>query len=128
MEEITSQVKFDESFIKKLLDKLKIGNSRSIHLNAIPGRSATRLDLFQLSDIEENLPRNFIDILLNNESFSFEISYDNLDLGKLDDDKKKRLTLISKKLNTLVIENNDNYLEFWIKNFAFGFPLLIKKR
>lgn len=127
MEEITSQINFDESFIKKLLDKLKIGNSRSIHLNAIPGHSATRLDLFQLSDIETNIPKNFIDMLLNNESFSFEISYDKLDLGKLDEDEKKRLTLISKKLNTIIIENNDNYLEFWIKNFAFGYPLLIKR-
>lgn len=127
MEEITSQIKFDEGFIKKLLDKLKIGNTRSIHLNAIPGRSATRLDLFQLSDIEENLPKNFIDILLNNESFSFEISYDKLDLGKLEDAEKKRLALISKKLNNIVIENNDNYLEFGIKNFGFGYPLLIKR-
>ena len=112
MEEITSQINFDESFIKKLLDKLKIGNSRSIHLNAIPGHSTTRLDLFQLSDIETNIPKNFIDMLLSNESFSFEISYDKLDLGKLDEDEKKRLTLISKKLNTIIIENNDNYLEF----------------
>lgn len=127
MQELISQIKFDEGFIKKLLDKLKIGNTRSIHLNAIPGRSATRLDLFQLSDIEESLPKNFINILLNSESFSFEISYDKLDLGKLDDDEKKRLALISKKLNTIVIENNDNYLEFGIKNFGFGFPLLIKR-
>jgi superfamily I DNA and/or RNA helicase/very-short-patch-repair endonuclease len=127
MAELISQIKFDEIFIKKLLDKLKIGNTRSIHLNAIPGRSATRLDLFQLSDIEENLPENFIYKLLNQESFLFEISYDRLDLGKLNDDKEKSLKLISKKLNTIVIENNDNYLEFGIKNFGFGFPLLIKR-
>ncbi|MBP9812052.1 DUF559 domain-containing protein [Candidatus Gracilibacteria bacterium] len=127
MKEINSQIKFDEGFIKKLLDKLKIGNTRSIHLNAIPGRSATRLDLFQLSNIEENLPKNFIDLLLNNESFSFEISYDNIDLGKLTDIEKQGLSLITRKLNTIVIENNDNFLEFGIKNFGFGFPLLIKR-
>jgi len=49
MEEQISQIKFDKNFIKKLLEKLKVGNTRSIHLNALPGRSATRLDLFQLS-------------------------------------------------------------------------------
>jgi hypothetical protein len=47
MEEF-SQIKFDEKFIKKLLEKLKVGNTRSIHLNAIPGRSATRIDVSQL--------------------------------------------------------------------------------
>jgi len=47
-------------------------------------------------------------------------------LGELDEEEKKKLTLLSKRLNTLVIENNDNFLEFGIKNFGFGFPLLIK--
>jgi len=127
MEEKISQIKFDKKFIKKLLDKLKVGNTRSIHLNALPGRAATRLDLYQLSQIEENFPQDFIEMLLNNDSFSFPISYDKIDLGKLDEDEKKKLTLLSKRLNTQVIENNDNFLEYGIKNFGFGFPLLIKR-
>jgi len=122
-----SQIKFDKKFIKKLLDKLKVGNTRSIHLNAIPGRAATRLDLSQLSQIEENFPKDFIDTLLNNDSFSFPISYDKIELSELDEDEKKKLTLLSKRLNTQVIENNDNFLEYGIKNFGFGFPLLIKR-
>ena len=60
MTEIKSQIKFDETFIKKLLDKLKIWDNRSIHLNAIPWRSATRLDLFQLSEIEKEIPDKFV--------------------------------------------------------------------
>jgi len=142
MAEQISQIKFDKNFIKSLLEKLKVGNTRSIHLNAIPGRFATRLDLFELSKIdtkEENLfseqeieqrkstPEKFINTILNNDSFLFNISYDGIDLGKLDEDKKKKLALLSKRLNTLVIENNDNFLEFGIKNFGFGFPLLIKR-
>lgn len=122
-----SQIKFDKNFIKKLLDKLKVGNARSIHLNAIPGRSATRLDLFQLANIDKNIPLSFIDTILNKDSFSFTISYDSVDLGEIDEEEKKSLALTSRRLNTLVIENTDNFLEFGLKNFGFGYPLLIKR-
>ena len=127
MEEKFSQIKFDEKFIKKLLEKLKVGNTRSIHLNVIPGRSATRLDLCQLWKLDENLPQEFIGNLLSDEIFSFEISFDKLDIWKLDENEKKQLALLSKRLNTIVIENNDNFLEFGIKNFGFGFPILVKR-
>lgn len=123
----TSQIKFDKNFIKKLLDKLKIGNARSIHLNAIPGRSATRLDLFQLEIIDGEMPSNFIETILTSEIFSFPISYDKVELSDLDEDEKKKLSLLAKRLNTLVIENTDNFLEFGLKNFGFGYPLLIKR-
>ncbi|MHA1584230.1 MAG: AAA domain-containing protein [Promethearchaeota archaeon] len=122
-----SQIKFDKKFIKTLLDKLKVGNTRSIHLNALPGRSATRLDLEQLANVDQDIPSNFIETMLNNEAFSFPISYDKVDLGEIEEDEKKKLVLISKRLNTLVIENIDNFLEFGLKNFGFGYPILIKR-
>jgi superfamily I DNA and/or RNA helicase/very-short-patch-repair endonuclease len=122
-----SQIKFDKNFIKRLLDKLKIGNARSIHLNVLPGRSATRLDLFTLSNINDTIPSNFIENIINKESFSFEISYDNLDLSNLEEDKKRELVLISKRLNTIVVENIDHNLEFGIKSFGFGYPILVKR-
>lgn len=122
-----SQIKFDRNFIKKLLDKLKVGNARSIHLNAIPGRSATRLDLCQLESVDGGMPSDFIETILNKESFSFSVSYDKIELGEINEDEKKTLALIAKRLNTLVIENTDNFLEFGLKNFGFGYPLLIKR-
>lgn len=126
-EEKFSQIKYDKGFVLKLLDKLKVGNSRSIHLNALPGRSATRLDLFNLGEIDKKLPSEFIDTILNKEGFSFSISFDKVDIGELDEEEKKRLSLVAKRLNTLVIENEDNYLEYGIKNFGFGYPILIKR-
>jgi superfamily I DNA and/or RNA helicase/very-short-patch-repair endonuclease len=126
-EQKVSQIKFDKNFIKRLLEKLKVGNARSIHLNAIPGRSATRLDLFQLSHVNQGMPHDFIETILNNDSFSFVISYDKIDLGDIDEEEKKKLALTSKRLNTLVIENTDNFLEFGLKNFGFGYPILIKR-
>ncbi|MCX6810133.1 MAG: hypothetical protein NTY30_00080, partial [Candidatus Berkelbacteria bacterium] len=126
-EQKISQIKFDKNFIKRLLDKLKIGNSRSIHLNALPGRSATRMDLYQLSEIDPDFPIDFIKTIATNESFSFKISFDKLDLSDLDDEQKKKLALITKRLNAIVIEKEDNFLEFGLKNFGFGYPLLIKR-
>jgi hypothetical protein len=135
-----SQIKFDVNFINKILEKLKVGDSRSIHLNAVPGRSALRLDLcdlifnesdlqksFDLNNQGDNIPLNFIKTILSKESFSFNISYDKLNIGSMSETEKKSLSLISKRLNSLVAENIDNYLEFGIKNFGFGYPLLIKR-
>jgi hypothetical protein len=56
-------------FLKKLKQKLQIGNTRSIHLNSYPGRLAARLDLFELHNIRQNLPEDFLKKLLNNSSF-----------------------------------------------------------
>ncbi len=126
-EQKVSQIKFDKNFIKRVLEKLKVGNARSIHLNAIPGRSATRLDLVQLSHVDKGMPRDFVETILKKDSFSFVISYDKIDLGNVDEEEKKKLVLLSKRLNTLVIENTDNFLEFGLKNFGFGYPLLIKR-
>lgn len=39
-------------FLNALRDKLKGGNTKSIHLNALPGRYATRLDLANLNHIK----------------------------------------------------------------------------
>lgn len=126
-EQNSSQIKFDKNFIKKLLDKLKVGNARSIHLNVLPGKSLTRLDLFALSNIDEDIPTQFIDSIINNEKFSFEISYDKVDLSSIDDEKKNKLALIYKRLNAIVVEDNDHNLEFGIKSFGFGYPILIKR-
>jgi hypothetical protein len=51
-------------FLQVLQNKLKGGNSRSIHLNALPGRFATRLDLKQFDLIEEGLSKKFLNSLL----------------------------------------------------------------
>ena len=53
-------INFDQKFIKTLRQKLTVGNARSVHLNSLPGRYATRLDLSNLSSVKENLPDDFI--------------------------------------------------------------------
>jgi len=116
----------DLVFLKALRDKLKGGNTRSIHLNVLPGRFATRLDLSNLNYIRPDFAEKFLDQLLTNACFDFKISFDGIDLNAIQSDEQKRLGLLSKRLNSLNIENEDNYKEHGIKTFGFGFPILIK--
>lgn len=116
----------DLVFLKALREKLKGGNIRSIHLNALPGRFATRLDLANLNFIKHDFTERFLNQLFSNSCFDFKISFDGIDLNSISTDEQKRLGLLSKRLNSLNIENEDNYKEHGIKTFGFGFPILIK--
>jgi very-short-patch-repair endonuclease len=116
----------DITFLKALRDKLKGGNTRSIHLNALPGRYATRLDLANLNYIKPDFAQNFLELLLTKACFDFKISFDGIDLNSVSNEEQKRLGLLSKRLNSLNIENEDNYKEHGIKTFGFGYPILIK--
>lgn len=116
----------DLIFLKALRDKLKGGNTKSIHLNVLPGRFASRLDLANLNYISPDFAARFIEQLLTVASFEFKISFDGIDLNTIQSDEQKRLGLLSKRLNSLNIENEDNYKEHGIKTFGFGFPILIK--
>jgi superfamily I DNA and/or RNA helicase/very-short-patch-repair endonuclease len=116
----------DLVFLKALRDKLKGGNTKSIHLNVLPGRFATRLDLSNLNYIRPEFAEKFLEQLLTKECFDFKISYDGIDLNTISPEEQKRLGLLSKRLNSINIENEDNYKEHGIKTFGFGFPILIK--
>lgn len=116
----------DLVFLKALREKLKGGNIRSIHLNALPGRYAARLDIGNLNYIKPDLGQKFIDLLLSDHNFEFKISFDGIDLNTLNQEDQKKLGLLSKRLNSLFIENEDNFKEHGIKTFGFGYPLLIK--
>lgn len=120
-------IHFDEKFLKSIRQKLAVGNTRSVHLNSLPGRYATRLDLFNLREIKFSLPDNFISNILTHPNFNFDISFAHLNAELLDEERKYHINLVAKRLNSLHYENNDNYLEYGIKTFGFGFPLLIKR-
>ncbi len=116
-----------KDFLKNLNKKLKTGNMRSVHLNVLPGRYATRLDLSKLNSIKSNLADKFINTLLQKPNFKFNISFGNINLNDLSEDEQSELYFIAKKLNGMFYQNNDNFLEHGIKTFGFGYPLLIKR-
>lgn len=122
-----SQLKFEKNFLEKLLNKLTVGTGRSIHLNAVPGRAKNKLDIMDLDIASvKSISTDFLDRLTSKEKFEYKISFDSSILTKADDDLKAKLSIISKKLDALVSENEDLYLETGIKNFGFGYPLLVK--
>lgn len=116
----------DINFIQALRDKLKGGNTKSIHLSALPGRYATRLDLSNLNIIKPEFANEFLKLLFTKTCFEFNISFDSINLSKTSPEEQKRLSILSKRLNSLNYENDDNYKEHGIKTFSFGYPLLVK--
>lgn len=120
-------------FLKKIKQKLQIGNSRSIHLNLYPGRYATRLDLAELNNIQSNLAQQFLDKLLSSPSFSFKFKIEEIDVTSeglitaVQKEKKEisKKTLIGKRLTSIFYENEDTFLEHGVKTFGFGYPLLV---
>lgn len=109
-------------FLRALRKKLTTGNLRSIHLNAIPGKSASRMDLSSLNVIEEDLAQRFMNTLMIEPNMKFTIQMPKYHEQNADDLKR-----IAKRLNRIIFQNEDNYLEFGTENFGIGYPLLIKK-
>jgi len=114
-------------FLQALQSKLKGGNAKSIHLNALPGRLATRLDLEQLNIVQNNLADEFIEKLFTVASFDHKISFDEIDLNETEKEKQKLLGVIAKRLNSIIIENEDYFKEHGVKTLGFGYPILVKR-
>ncbi|MCP4123724.1 MAG: hypothetical protein GY751_18400 [Bacteroidetes bacterium] len=113
-------------FLEKLLLKLKTGNSRSIHLNALPGRYA-RLDLHELINIWQGLHLRFIQDLLTKPKFRFTISVDPKHLQSKSDEEIIAIKKLVTRLNGLYYQQQDEFLEHGTQTFALGYPLLIKR-
>ena len=65
--------------------------------------------------------RKFLSLRLN-------LNSDNhLPLWNMGDVARHHALITKKRLMALEIENNDNYLEFGVKNLGLGFPILIKR-
>lgn len=114
-------------FFEALKAKLHTGNAKTIHLNAVPGRLATRLDFDALRQIDQIKPQEFLDVLLSEEDFTFKISFEGIDLANLSPEREKPLQIIAKKLKSILSEHTDSFKEQGIRTFGFGYPLFIKR-
>jgi very-short-patch-repair endonuclease len=122
-----SQITFSKDFIKGLLSKLKVGNRRGIHLNALPGRARARLDVERLGLIAIENPDAFLGEILTKPQFKFEVNFDGIPINDLDEKERNALFLLARRLNNIAYDSEDQYLEFGIKNFGLGYPLLIRR-
>ncbi|MBF8457024.1 DUF4011 domain-containing protein [Kaistella sp. G5-32] len=90
-------------------NKLKTGNRRGVHLNAIPGNSRYKLDLAQLSEIHKSLPEHFIVDLLTQKNVSFKFSiHDQIVEEDSADSSRRTLSFEVDKEETEAIENEEN--------------------
>jgi len=118
-----------EKLLTELKRRLKIGNRRGVHLNAIPANSRYKFDLKMLSNIDINLPDKFIKALLSELPLKFRISWkDNVpDLNSLFEDDQIKLVRITKAFENLINQTETIEAEKGINTFGFGFPILAKR-
>lgn len=115
----------DVQFLKILREKLAYGSTNSALLNCIPGTSLSKIDAFDLNLIQEGLAGAFVEKLFTEESFLFNISYQNIQEKELDEEKKLKLELLSKKLNRIFNDNELSFQEKGHRTFGFGYPLFV---
>jgi len=118
----------NEQFLNILKEKLSHGNKKSIHLNVLPERSATRLDLLDLNWIRKDSSEKFMKSLLSKKQFKLEFSLDeDLDINTLDEKSQKKLLITIRRLKSICKQNTDYNLEHGIQPFGFGFPIIYKR-
>ena len=126
-------------FIKYLGEKLKTGSLRSIHLNALPNRYLTRLDITKL-DLDffikaksksknPKLPSHkfLFENLLKKEEFKFVVNFKGVKYKDLDKEQAKQYNFVYRRMSSLFNQAEDNYLEHGVKTFSFGYPILVKR-
>ena len=118
-----------EKFLSELQSRLKIGNRRGVHLNAIPSNSRYKFDLNRLSYIDKSLPDNFIKALLSEHPLKFRISWkENVpDLNSLFEEEQTQLVKITKAFENLINQTEAIESEKGINTFGFGYPILAKR-
>lgn len=122
-------MELSKGLLSELQKRLKVGNRRGVHLNAIPQRSRYKFDFFRLSHIDTDLPKRFLNQLLSDKNFKFRISWkDNVpDLNTLFDEEKVQLTKITSALDNLINQTETIESEKGINTFGFGFPILVRR-
>ncbi len=123
------KMELTERLLLELQNRLKVGNRRGVHLNAIPARSRYKFDLSRLSFIDKNLPTNFINSLFTELPLKFKISWKDKvpDLNLLFEEDQAQLVQISKSLENLINQTEAIESEKGINTFGFGYPLLIRR-
>jgi superfamily I DNA and/or RNA helicase/very-short-patch-repair endonuclease len=122
-------MKLTDKLLTELQRRLKIGNRRGVHLNAIPGNSRYKFDINRLSHIDKNLPENFLTALLTELPLKFRISWKNNvpDLNTLFEEDQTQLVKITKALENLINQTEAIESEKGINTFGFGFPILARR-
>ena len=125
-----------KQFLEILAEKLKgINNLRSIYLNCLPEKSATKLDIFDCNDLEvveqKNWAESFLKNLLTKENFKCEISLNseyqknNANFTEQEQKNRNKFMSLKKRLSYLLSNQEDNFKEYGTRVFGFGYPCIV---
>jgi superfamily I DNA and/or RNA helicase/very-short-patch-repair endonuclease/transcription elongation GreA/GreB family factor len=122
-------MKLTKKLLLSLQQRLKVGDRRSVYLNAIPGNSRYKFDIHRLSYINDALPNDFISELLSKRSFKFKINWQDsdLDFNLFLKEDGELLVKISKSFENLINQTETIELEKGINTFGFGFPIVVRR-
>ncbi|WP_317171484.1 AAA domain-containing protein [Flavobacterium sp. I3-2] len=136
---------FSSELFESFQSKLKTGNRRGVHLNAIPGNSRYKFDIAKLSAIFKSLPERFILDLLTQRNMNFRFSIfdkpntenenqhkiSNLNFENIDESTdvllSEDLKKITQNIENLIFQNEVIQSEKGINTLGFGFPILIRR-
>ena len=145
-----------EPFSKEVFDlfqqKLKIGNRRGVHLNAVVSNSRYKFDLARLSAIFKSLPERFVLDLLTVKNLKFTFSLHDTPSTAIDerdytivetseavrarkqttekDENKERaefLEKLSDGVDNLIFQSEAIFQEKGVNALGFGFPILARR-
>ncbi len=119
-------MKLNKKLLQELQSRLNVGNKRGIHLNAIPGRSRSKLDLYHLDGITKGLSKDFIYELLHHREFSFPITVQS-GLKQATTGQQARFKQVKRSFQNLINDTEATESEKGINTFGFGYPLLIRR-
>ncbi len=119
----------EKSFLSELQNRLKTGNRRGVHLNAIPGKARLKLDLHRLSEISPTLPDDFLQTLLTRKKFRFPLSFQERMQAPemLSDEDQMRLVKLSKAFENLIGASETIASEKGTNAFGFGYPIISRR-
>ena len=125
----------NQKFLEILKKKLSYGSTRSILINCIPGRMASRLALNDLNVMKEGMGEDFINQLTTHHDFDFKFSikYENNKKDLFDESnssnesKNVKKVKIEKRINSIKYDNDDHLKEHGVETFGFGFPILVRR-
>lgn len=117
---------FSSELLRQLQNRLKVGNRRGVHLNAIPQRSRYKLDINHLRLVDEGFPEKFLETLLTQPKFKLKLNASTSRLKLLPEESKNQLNNTFKIINNIINQVEAIDSEKGINTFAFGFPIFAR--
>ena len=105
-------------------NKLKVGNRRGVHLNALPANSRYKFDIARLSAIVPTLPQQFVTELMSVRNVKFSFSIEN---SKKNEKEEALLQKIVSSVENLIFQNEVIWAEKGVNTLGFGYPILLRR-